>query len=508
MKQSLNTRLLVVFGLIVALVALAGGTATWFIWKSRGDYRSLYASTQATGALAEANSALWELRYATPQAMLADDEGTRKLAANEGKLYEKVEAALKTYADSGINEDESAALAKTREAFQRYKEVRPKWFELRLAGKADEAKAFRAEAMTPLGSSLVKAFNQQVELQTRAADANSHRLAETAARVGWVVIGIGVLALAVVVLLAHWIVGILTGPLARATEVAGSIARGDLANRIAVDNGPLASLQVALRDMQASLAKTVSAVRDNANSVAGAGNKIALGNRDLSSRTEEQAASLEETAASMEQLSSTVRQNAENSRQANELAQAASAVASRGGEVVAQVVGTMKGINASSKEIADIIGVIDGIAFQTNILALNAAVEAARAGEQGRGFAVVASEVRSLAQRSAEAAKAIKSLISASVERVDEGTALVDQAGATMLEVVNSIRRVTTLMGEISSASSEQSAGVAQVSQAVAQMDRATQQNASLVQESSSAADNLKSQASQLVDAVAVFKLA
>ncbi|HET7791881.1 MAG TPA: methyl-accepting chemotaxis protein [Rhizobacter sp.] len=508
MKQSLNTRLLVVFGLIVSLIALAGATASWFAWKSRGDYRALYASTVATGALADANNALWELRYATPQALLADEEGARKIAANEAKLYDKVEAALGTYAASNISADEAAALVQTREAFKRYKEVRPKWFELHLAGKADEAKALRAQAMTPLGASLVKAFSQQVSLQTQAADGSSRALSDKAAGVAWVVIGISALALLVTVLLARWIVRILTGPLARATEVAGSIADGHLANHIAVESGPLASLQTALRDMQTSLATTVSVVRDNAQRVAGAGGKIALGNRDLSSRTEEQAASLEETAASMEQLSSTVRQNAENARQANQLAQTASSVASRGGEVVAQVVGTMKGINASSKEIADIIGVIDGIAFQTNILALNAAVEAARAGEQGRGFAVVASEVRSLAQRSAEAAKAIKALISASVERVDEGTALVDQAGSTMLEVVDSIRRVTVLMGEISSASSEQSAGVAQVSQAVAQMDRATQQNASLVQESTHAADDLKAQASRLVEAVAVFKLA
>ena len=263
----------------------------------------------------------------------------------------------------------------------------------------------------------------------------------------------------------------------------------------------------AMGDMQAALARVVANVRNNAESVSSASAEIAQGNQDLSARTESQASALEETAASMEELSSTVKQNADNAREANQLAQSASAVAVKGGEVVTQVVDTMKGINDSSRKIADIISVIDGIAFQTNILALNAAVEAARAGEQGRGFAVVASEVRSLAGRSAEAAKEIKGLINASVERVEQGTVLVDQAGATMTEVVGSIRRVTDIMGEISAASSEQSAGVAQVGEAVTQMDQATQQNAALVEQMAASASSLKSQAQDLVEAVAVFKL-
>jgi methyl-accepting chemotaxis protein len=236
--------------------------------------------------------------------------------------------------------------------------------------------------------------------------------------------------------------------------------------------------------------------------------RIASGNNDLSARTEQQAASLQETAASMEQLSATIRLNAENAQQANQLALSASGVANTGGETVSRVIATMKGINDSSKKIVDIIGVIDGIAFQTNILALNAAVEAARAGEQGRGFAVVASEVRSLAQRSAAAAKEIKGPISSSVERVEQGSALVDHAGATMGEVVSSIRRVTDIVAEISAASSEQSTGVAQIGEAVAQMDQSTQQNSALVEESAAAAESLKTQADRLVDTVAVFKLA
>jgi len=276
---------------------------------------------------------------------------------------------------------------------------------------------------------------------------------------------------------------------------------------VALRPGDDTSLMAQLQQMQNSLGEVVAAVRGNADNVATASAEIAQGNTDLSQRTEQQAAALEQTAASMEEFGATVRQNADNAKQANQLAMSASEVAITGGEVVGQVVQTMKGINDSSKRIADIIGVIDGIAFQTNILALNAAVEAARAGEQGRGFAVVASEVRSLAQRSAGAAKEIKGLINASVERVEQGSALVDRAGATMTEVVASIRRVTDIMGEISAASTEQSAGVAQVGEAVAQMDQATQQNAALVEEGAAAAESLRDQAQQLVQTVAVFKL-
>ncbi|MBI2746497.1 MAG: MCP four helix bundle domain-containing protein [Burkholderiales bacterium] len=293
-----------------------------------------------------------------------------------------------------------------------------------------------------------------------------------------------------------------------AAAVAQAVAQGDLSQRIDVRAGDTTSLLAQLKTMQESLAKVVTNVRQGSESVSTASAEIAQGNQDLSARTESQASALEETAASMEELGSTVKQNADNAKQANQLAQNASTVAVQGGEVVAQVVDTMKGINDSSRKIADIISVIDGIAFQTNILALNAAVEAARAGEQGRGFAVVASEVRSLAGRSADAAKEIKTLITDSVARVEQGTVLVDQAGTTMNEVVASIRRVTDIMGEISAASAEQSAGVAQVGEAVVQMDQATQQNAALVEEMAAAASSLNGQSQELVQAVAVFKLA
>jgi methyl-accepting chemotaxis protein len=320
----------------------------------------------------------------------------------------------------------------------------------------------------------------------------------------------GLLALGILLSLYLYVgmyLGIKQGMESAASAVR-AIAAGDLSTVSHThSNDEFADLLADLDRANQSLVKMIGAVRQNAEGVATASAEIAHGNNDLSARTEQQASALEETAASMEELGSTVKQNAESARQANQLAQSASTVAVNGGKVVSEVVETMKGINDASRKIADIIGVIDGIAFQTNILALNAAVEAARAGEQGRGFAVVATEVRSLAGRSADAAKEIKVLINTSVERVEQGTALVDKAGETMTEVVTSIRRVTDIMGEISTASHEQSSGVAQVGEAVMQMDRATQQNAALVEQMAAAASGLKSQANELVETVAVFKL-
>jgi methyl-accepting chemotaxis protein len=438
----------------------------------------------------------------------ADEAGVRKAAGEEAKTFQAVNDALDVYAATRLSAEEAAALAQLREQVRRYAEVRPTWFTLRIEGKDEEAKAFRSANTTPVGAALVKALTAQIDLQSQAAAQVHQRLDAAAATVRWLVIGTCLLALVAAAGLARWIVQVLTGPVAQATSVAHAIAQGRLTNHIPHDKGPMGHLMAALRDMQASLAATVSAVRANAEHVATAGTQIAQGNNDLSARTELQASALQQTASSMEQLGATVQQNASNAQQANQLAQGACSVAARGGDVVSQVVDTMKGINTSSKKIADIIGVIDGIAFQTNILALNAAVEAARAGEQGRGFAVVAGEVRMLAQRSAEAAREIKRLINDSVERVAQGSSLADQAGATMQDVVDAIRRVTDIMGEISIASAEQSDGVAQVGAAVSRMDETTQQNASLVEQSAAAAESLKSQAQHLVQAVAVFQLA
>jgi methyl-accepting chemotaxis protein len=321
------------------------------------------------------------------------------------------------------------------------------------------------------------------------------------------VVGSAALGLGLGVVLTRGLTRQLGGEPAYAGAIASRIAAGDLTVEVALRQGDDASMLHAMRAMRDSLAGIVAQVRGGTEVIASASSQIASGNLDLSSRTEEQASSLEETASSMEELTSTVKQNADNARQANQLASSASEVAERGGAVVSQVVDTMASINEASKKIVDIIGVIDSIAFQTNILALNAAVEAARAGEQGRGFAVVASEVRTLAQRSAAAAKEIKGLIDDSVMKVDAGAKLVDHAGATMGEIVESVRRVTGIMGEISSASQEQTAGIEQINVAISQMDTVTQQNASLVEEAAAAAESMQEQAGKLAEVVAVFIL-
>jgi methyl-accepting chemotaxis protein len=343
-------------------------------------------------------------------------------------------------------------------------------------------------------------------LAVRSRQAEESRSAMYATLLGGLALAV-VLAGGLGLMLSRSLLRQLGGEPTEAAALAEAIASGDLTRRVQVKPGDTDSLMARLAAMQTSLSQVVGQVRQNSESVATASAQIAQGNQDLSGRTEQQASALQQTAATMEELGTTVRHNADSARQANQLAQSASTVAGEGGEVVGQVVTTMRGISESSRKIGDIIGTIDGIAFQTNILALNAAVEAARAGEQGRGFAVVAAEVRSLAQRSAEAAKEIKTLIGHSVEQVERGTELVDAAGAKMGEIVGSIQRVSDIVAEISSASVEQSSGVQQVGQAVTQMDQATQQNAALVEESAAAAESLKTQAQALVQAVSVFRL-
>lgn len=372
----------------------------------------------------------------------------------------------------------------------------------------DEARALLESKSKQLFEASMQTLAKLVQINSGGADESRKAAGNTYAHARTTLIVVALFAIAIAFGAAIWIVKSITIPLTQAVDFAEHVARGNLTTAIQIkstdETGQLLS---ALLRMQQSLVNTVGRVRQNSEILSTASSEIAQGNHDLSARTEQQASALEETAASMEQLNSTVRQNADNSRQANQLAVNASQVAVDGGVVVDEVVETMKGINDSSKRIADIITVIDGIAFQTNILALNAAVEAARAGEQGRGFAVVATEVRNLAQRSAAAAKEIKTLIDESVRRVDQGATLVDQAGTTMAKVVTSIQQVTKLMSEISSASEEQSQGVAQVGEAVMQMDQVTQQNAALVEEMAAAASSLNHQAADLVRSVSFFQL-
>lgn len=372
----------------------------------------------------------------------------------------------------------------------------------------DEAMAMLEDKLRPTQLEYQRVIHELLADQTQRAE-NASQQAERAARqLVLEVLVTGGVATSIAVFLALAIIRSITRPLSLAVEVTNRVASGDLSASIAVKSrDEMGLLLGALERMQQSLKTTVTTVRSNAQGVAAASAQIAAGNNDLSGRTEEQASALEQTAASMEQLGSTVKQNAENANQASQMARKASAVAAEGGEVVAEVVATMKSIDESSNKIAEIISVIDSIAFQTNILALNAAVEAARAGEHGRGFAVVASEVRALAGRSAEAAKEIKALITTGVERVEQGSMLVDKAGKTMIDVVSAIRRVSNIMGDISAASQEQSQGIAQVGEAVTQMDQTTQQNAALVEEMAAAASSLSHQAQSLVEAVAVFKL-
>ena len=512
-KLKVSTRLSLGFGILILLMLLMGATA---LVKVSAVHQALkLVVDDRVPKVAEINDIKGDVnqiaRSMRNMVILSDATEIKKELAKVEAAREANAQRLDRLRVRITTEQGKAELSKVADARARYAPLQGKFVGLVAEGKTEDAKTMLVSEVRTAQQAYFAALDGflkfQSELMKQSADAADAQVASMTAAI-WV---IGVIALVMGVLTATWIVRSLSrqlgGEPGAAADLARAVAQGDLAARIDLKPGDSTSLMASLQEMQTSLVKVVGNVRQNSESVASASSQISQGNNDLSQRTEEQASALEETAASMEQLGSTVRQNADNAKQANQLALGASAVAIKGGEVVSQVVETMKGINDSSRKIADIIGVIDGIAFQTNILALNAAVEAARAGEQGRGFAVVASEVRSLAGRSAEAAKDIKSLIGASVERVEEGSALVAQAGATMTEVVDSIKRVTDIMGEISAASVEQSAGVSQVAEAVSQMDQVTQQNAALVEESAAAAESLKTQAQALVQTVAVFTL-
>ncbi|MBU0785389.1 MAG: MCP four helix bundle domain-containing protein [Gammaproteobacteria bacterium] len=429
-------------------------------------------------------------------------EAVKRLQLDINTHYSELEKLLS--GDSAAQ----AALLEVQAARKIFEPLQRETVDLASFGQIFEAKDILIDMMHPAQLRYFSAMDALL-LQQRQQFKQATQTNESAASaVRSMLIATSLVVLAVGAVLAWWIIRSITVPLRQAVRVARSVAEGRLQEPIeAQGRNEVAQLLLALRDMQGALARVVTHVRQGAQNVLGGSTEIAQGNMDLSNRTEAQAGALQQTSASMQELRDAVTHNANNAQQASTLARDASAVAERGGAVVGLVVETMRDINTSSRKIADIIGVIDGIAFQTNILALNAAVEAARAGEQGRGFAVVASEVRALAGRSAEAAREIKGLISASVERVAQGSDLVDKAGVTMQEVVQAIHQVTALVGEISSASAEQRSGVAQISEAIAQMDHVTQQNAALVDQIAATASGLNTQSKELVQAVAVFQV-
>jgi methyl-accepting chemotaxis protein len=410
-----------------------------------------------------------------------------------------LESMLTTEVEKATQRKIAQAIARTASAYEKaFEEFKAANFDPVIGDKAARGKDREA-------SELLDTLTTQLSKDKTQVAATASALAQRASLQAY---GLMLLLAGISVLGSFWLSQQIVRPLVDAVGLAQRVAQGDLRNHIDVTgNDELADLLTALKIMQDSLAKLLVQVHQGSQTVATASSEIAFGNSDLSNRTEQQASALQQTAAAMEELGATVKHNADSALQANQLAVNASTIAAKGGDVVTRVVETMRSIDESSRTIADIIQVIDGIAFQTNILALNAAVEAARAGEQGRGFAVVASEVRSLAGRSAEAAKQIRDLIKISVERVAQGSAFVDQAGLTMTEVVGSIKRVTDIMGEISSATTEQTTAVLQVSQAMAQMDQTTQQNAALVEQMAAAATNLKAQAATLVQTASIFKL-
>ncbi|MFL9879630.1 methyl-accepting chemotaxis protein [Herbaspirillum rhizosphaerae] len=424
------------------------------------------------------------------------------------KQIETLLALRKKYEGQMTEPAERAAFPEVSKAIDIFVGEHPKIIALSRQNKNEEARTLLKGDSTKNYRQMIDMIDKLVEVNDNGSEVSSKTADDTYASSRMWIIGMLVVCVTLALALAIWVARLISQPLGEAVKVARQVADGDLTADIRQNsNDETGQLLGALKLMNDNLLRIVSSVRTGTDTISTASSEIASGNMDLSSRTEQQAGSLEETASAMEELTSTVKQNADNARQANQLAVSASEVAVQGGNVVGQVVNTMGSINESSRKIVDIISVIDGIAFQTNILALNAAVEAARAGEQGRGFAVVASEVRSLAQRSSAAAKEIKTLIDDSVAKVDVGSRLVEQAGTTMDEVVSSVKRVTDIVGEITAASQEQSVGLDEINRAITQMDEVTQQNAALVEEAAAAAQSLQEQASNLSQTVSVFKL-
>nr|WP_315213951.1 methyl-accepting chemotaxis protein [uncultured Duganella sp.] len=504
------TKLIVSFGVVLLLTAVMGVAAMLSMARVNQASDELAANWMPSVRMAlELRTDIGEMRRWELAHLINDDPAG--FATYEKRMDDTL-ATMKghraAYEKLISSPQEKAIATEFDQAWTAFMAEHDQIVKFSAGGQKDEARALSRGASAKTMATLTETVNKLVKLNIDGGDAASDAATVTYNNARMTSIILLVVNIGIGMALALWIARVVSAPLRQAVSVATAVAGGDLTRTIEVASAcETGQLMGALREMNGNLQRLVSEVRGGTDTIATASAQIAAGNQDLSSRTEEQASSLEETASSMEELTSTVKQNADNARQANQLAQSASGIAVKGGEVVGQVVGTMSSINESSRKIVDIISVIDGIAFQTNILALNAAVEAARAGEQGRGFAVVASEVRNLAHRSAAAAKDIKLLISDSVEKVEAGSQLVDRAGTTMNEIVSSITRVTDIMSEITSASAEQSDGIEQVNVAIAQMDQVTQQNAALVEQAAAAAESMQEQAARLSEVVSVFKL-
>jgi methyl-accepting chemotaxis protein len=506
---SIKSRLLALVTALLILV-IASATATVVRLQASNDvlgtvYNDRVVPLRQLKSVADGyGSGVVDTAVKVASAALTPQDGLKSLEAAQATIARDWKAYLSTY----LNADETALVAQAGPLMQRADAAATQLDALLRAGDLEPVKAFVTKDMYPAIDPVAGVVDKLTAVQLDVAGAEYKQSQVDYGRVLWTCVVVSALAVVVASVLAWRLILSITGGIDEAVKVAETVANGDLSSRIVVRRrDETGRLMGALQRMNANLTGIVGDVRGASESIATGSSQIANGNADLSQRTEEQASNLQQTAASMEQLTATVKHNADTAQVATQLASTATAAAVRGGAVVGQVVSTMDAITASSKKVVDIIGVIDGIAFQTNILALNAAVEAARAGEQGRGFAVVASEVRSLAQRSGAAAREIKSLIGDSVSKVENGTRLVADAGLTMDDIVNQVKRVNDMIGEIASASTEQSTGIGQIGDAVAQLDQVTQQNAALVEESAAAAESLNQQAAQLARIVGTFKL-
>jgi methyl-accepting chemotaxis protein len=508
-SMKLGARMATVFTVLGAMVVGIASLGGWQIGVLRSHSEDISGLMDVRVLLSK-----WQAQTAvnatrTSAALQSSDEKlSEQLAPAMKETSAKISELQKSIEAMALSESERKAFEAVGTARKAYIAARDETLKLKKAADENAAATFASKFNPALKAyetsmaAFIDGYSKaRLEAQAEANGASQRMITIVASLCG--------VFMLLAAFMAYALTRSITRPLKRAVELADRVAEGDLTSTIDVQSrDELGQLASALKRMNDNLKGIVAEVRESTEAILGASGEIATGNADLSQRTEQQASALEETASSMEEMTSTVRQNADNAKQANELAVAASVVAVKGGEVVGQVVKTMSSINDSSKKISDIIGVIDGIAFQTNILALNAAVEAARAGEQGRGFAVVASEVRTLAQRSAGAAKEIKQLIGASVSQVEDGSRLVAEAGRTMDQVVKSVERVTGIVAEISAATSEQNGGIEQINSAIMQMDNVTQQNAALVEEAAAAAESMRDQTQKLTEAVAVFKLA